>query len=102
MTKKLERIQLLLSSTDPELQKLGQKLCHKFRIDYYVECRPNSVKYQTNGGKIEKFQIKWVPTQYSLTDINVEIILLLKLSGVIIKSDETLQRIYKIKLCKKN
>lgn len=97
MTKKLERIQLLLLSTDPELQKFGQKLCHKFRIDYYIECMPCSIKYQGN-----RIKVRWHSIGYSLKNIEIKVIQSATLQNILIRSELTLQRIYKIKLCKKS
>ncbi len=99
MKKKLERIQSLLLSTDPELRKLGQKLCHKFRIDYYVECMPCHIRFKP------KLKTIYFPISYSLERINAKSINSYSLRNYNITCENqynTLQKVYKIELCKKS
>lgn len=99
ITKKLQRIQSLLLSTDPELRKLGQKLCHKFRIDYYVECMPCNFRFKP------KVKTIYFPVKYSLERIDTKVISSYSFGNYKITCGNkygTLQKIYKIELCKKS
>lgn len=61
-----EKIEILFKSPDKELQKLGQKLCHIHRINYYIHAWRTSAipriwKYSLISIEEEVKSIRYIP-----------------------------------------
>lgn len=99
---KTQQIQQLLSSSDSELRKLGQRYCHHYRLDYWVYVLPGGVRL---GNVSLPNKIFYFPVKYSLVKIDQDLVQSCFINGIQVKSGErfrSLSRIYKIKLCKRN
>lgn len=100
----LDKINALLESGDKEMRKLGQRLCHIHRISYYVEVLPKAISRTRPLGANSKV------TKCSLNPIAFRVVRQVHTSfpgggGITVTSagpGETLQKVYKIELCKKN
>lgn len=93
-----ERIRMYFESGDKEMMELGRRLCHAYRIPYYVVCSLSSAP-----GWIGARRAPDVPV-YKLTHLSLNGVIFQPMPVYVSITGKNIDRYkcYKIELCRKN